>query len=179
MAVVVRDSNGKELKRFVQWGPANIDVLTITAVGAFKDGDTMVMVTTDNTADDGTRGVRVTMIDMGMPELAERVHALATKHLASNLAADEGVAQGKILRHAHHGLINGGVRVGVILAQDLADDTGALLVRSGSGQPEIVHGVEDASMDVLEPITHIGQGARDDHAHGVVHVGRGQFALNR
>ena len=86
--------NGKELKRFVQWGPANIDVLTITAVGAFDDGDTMVMVTTDNTADDGTRGVRVTMIDMEMPELAERVHALATKYLASNLAADEGEGGG-------------------------------------------------------------------------------------
>ena len=79
MAVVVRDSNGKELKRLVQWGPANIDVLTITAVEAFNEGDTMVMVTTANTAEDGTKGVRLNMIDMETIEPAKKVHALATK----------------------------------------------------------------------------------------------------
>ncbi len=33
-----------------------------------------------------------------------------------------------------------------------------------------MHGVEDAPVDGLEAVAHIGQGARNDHAHGVIEV---------
>src|SRR3989304_2221219 len=44
------------------------------------------------------------------------------------LAVHQRVAHGEVLGQAHHRLIDGAVAVGVVLAQDLADDTGALLV---------------------------------------------------
>ncbi len=40
------------------------------------------------------------------------------------LAVDQGVAHGKILRHAHDGVIHGGIAMGMILADNIADDTG-------------------------------------------------------
>ena len=44
------------------------------------------------------------------------------------LAVHQGVAQGEVLGHAHHGVVDRGVAVGVILADDVADDAGALAV---------------------------------------------------
>ena len=88
------------------------------------------------------------------------------------LAIDQRIAQAEVLGHAHHGVVDRGVAVGVILTQHFTDDTRALLVRPGVHQIEIVvHGVEDAPVDRLEPIAHVGQGARHDHAHGVIEVG--------
>ena len=44
------------------------------------------------------------------------------------LSVDERVAHGKVLRHAHHGVVNGGVAVRVVFAQHVAHHAGALLV---------------------------------------------------
>ncbi len=88
------------------------------------------------------------------------------------LPIDQRIAQAEVLGHAHHGVVDRGIAVGVIFAQHFTDDTRALLVRPGVHQIEVViHGVENAPMDRLEPIAHIRQGARHDHAHGVIEVG--------
>ena len=34
----------------------------------------------------------------------------------------------------------------------------------------LVHRIEDAAMDRLQPVAHVRQGARDDHAHGVIEI---------
>ena len=86
------------------------------------------------------------------------------------LAIDQRVAQAELLRHTHHGVIDGGIVVGMILAQHFADDTGALLVGFVAGQPHIVHSIEDTSMHRFEAVAHVGQSAGDDDAHGIVKI---------
>ncbi len=87
------------------------------------------------------------------------------------LAVDQHVAEAEVLGHADHRLVDGGVAVGMVLAQDLADDAGALFVGLVGPQAQVVHGVQDAAVDRLEAVAHVGQGAGDDDAHGVVEVG--------
>ena len=89
------------------------------------------------------------------------------------LPIDQRIAQAEGLRHAHHGIVDGGVAVRVVLAQHLADDARALLVRLVVGQRQVVpHRVEDTAMDRLQPVAHVGQRARYDDAHRVVQVRR-------
>jgi hypothetical protein len=88
------------------------------------------------------------------------------------LAVDERVAQRELLRHAHERVVDRGVAVGVVLAHHLADDEGALAVRPGGLQRQVVHRVEHAAMDRLEPVADVGQRAADDHAHRVIEIGR-------
>jgi hypothetical protein len=49
----------------------------------------------------------------------------------------------------------GAVAVGMILAQDLADNAGRLPVRVVMGQSQVVHGVQDAPLYRLGPIPHV------------------------
>src|SRR6266566_69068 len=56
----------------------------------------------------------------------------------------------------------------VILAEHFADDGGGFLVRPARNEAELVHGVEDAPVDGLQPVAHIGQRALHDDAHGIV-----------
>ena len=65
------------------------------------------------------------------------------------------------------------------LPEHLADDARALDVRA---VPEVVHQVlrvEDPAVDRLEAVAHVGQRARDDDAHGVVHERRLHLLLDR
>ncbi len=66
----------------------------------------------------------------------------------------------------------------VVLAEHLADDAGGLAVGAVDADAHIVHGVQDATLDRLEAIACIRQGARHDHAHGVVEVGLLHFMVN-
>ena len=87
------------------------------------------------------------------------------------LAVDQRVAHGELLGHAHHGVIDSAVAVGVIFTQHFADETGALAMRRIRPQAHVVHGIEDAPVDRLEAVAGVGQGAGDDDAHGVIQVG--------
>ena len=87
------------------------------------------------------------------------------------LAGDEGVAQRPGLHEAREGVVDRGVAVGVVVTHDLADDAGGLGERGGGAVSAVVHGVQDATVDGLEAVAHVGQGASDDDAHRVVEVG--------
>ena len=87
------------------------------------------------------------------------------------LAGDEGVAQRPGLHEAREGVVDRGVAVGVVVTHDLADDAGGLGEGGGGTVAAVVHGVQDAAVDGLEAVAHVGQGAPDDDAHGVVEVG--------
>jgi hypothetical protein len=50
------------------------------------------------------------------------------------LAVDERVAHREVLREADHRVVDAGVAVRVVLAEHVADDRGALLVRAASGR---------------------------------------------
>jgi hypothetical protein len=81
------------------------------------------------------------------------------------------VAQGEVLRHAHHGVVARAIAVRVVLADDRAHD-GRALAKAGIGvQVQIVvHGKEDSPLHWLEPVAHVRQGARRDHADRVVEI---------
>ena len=87
------------------------------------------------------------------------------------LAVDERIAVGEGLGHKHHGLVAGGVAMGVELAQDIAHGARRLLVLGGGGQAQLGHGVEDAPLHRLEAIPQVRQGAVEDDVHGIVQVG--------
>ncbi len=68
---------------------------------------------------------------------------------------------------AHHGVVDGGVAVG-IQAHGLAHDVGGLRPRSRQ-QAHLVHGVQQLAVGGLEPVD-LRDGPGDDDAHGVGHV---------
>ena len=75
-------------------------------------------------------------------------------------------------------VIDGRIAVGMVFTQHFTDDTGRFLVRRVGADAHIVHGVEDAPVDRLQAVAGIGQGARDDHAHGVIEVGRAHLLVD-
>src|SRR5439155_1336472 len=63
------------------------------------------------------------------------------------------------------------VAVRVILAEHLADDGRRLPRPRPRRQAEVlVHGVEDAPLDGLQPVAHVGKGTRSDDAEGVAEI---------
>ena len=86
------------------------------------------------------------------------------------LAVDERVAHVEILRQAHERVIDGRVAVRMEFAEDFADDLGALAVGLGGGEAQLVHAEQDAAVDGLQAVAHVGQRAADDYAHGVIEV---------
>jgi hypothetical protein len=93
------------------------------------------------------------------------------------LAVDERVAQRERLRHADERVVDRRVAVRVVRAHHVADDARALLVRPVGLHPRLVHAEEDAPVDGLEAVAHVGERARDDHAHRVVEEARAHLLL--
>ena len=90
------------------------------------------------------------------------------------VAVHQGQTHGEGLGHVDHGLIDGAVPVGVVFAQAVAHDAGALSMGLVRGEPQLQHGVEDAPLDGLQAVLHPGQGPLQDDVlrvgdHGVVH----------
>ena len=96
--------------------------------------------------------------------------AIAVDRAEIALPVDQRQAHGKILRHAHHRVINGLVAVRMIFADHVADDAGGFAVRLVPLVAVLVHRIEDAPVHRLEPVARIGQRARDDHAHRVIEI---------
>ncbi len=97
-------------------------------------------------------GVRhVTGIDLA--EVALAVHKRQQQRL---------VTAGK----AHHGVVNGGVAVGVE-PHGLPHDVGGF-GPSAAQKAHFIHGIEQFAVGRLEPVD-LRDGAADDHAHGVGH----------
>ena len=95
------------------------------------------------------------------------------------LTVDQLVAHRELLRHAHERVVDRGVAVRVIVAHHLADDLGALGVRSGGAETELVHRVQHATVDGLQAVAHVGQRAPDDHRHRVVEIRGAHLLLER
>src|SRR5579859_3521858 len=87
------------------------------------------------------------------------------------LPVHQRIPQRELLDHADQGVVDGDVAVRVILAEDVADDRGALLVRPSRHQAELVHRVENPAVYRFQAVAHIGQRALDDHAHRIVEEG--------
>ena len=88
------------------------------------------------------------------------------------MAVHQGIAHGKALGQTDQRVVNRLVAVRVILAQHVAHAGRGLFKGLVAGEAHLVHGVEDAAVDGLQPVSHVGQGAADNDAHGVLNVGR-------
>ena len=93
------------------------------------------------------------------------------------LRVDQRVAHREVLAEPDQGVVDRRVAVGVVVPHDAADDVRALAVRAPGLEPGVVHRVEDAAVDRLEPVAHVRQRAAHDHAHGVVEVGGAHLLL--
>jgi hypothetical protein len=87
------------------------------------------------------------------------------------LAVDQHVAQRKILRHAHDGVVDRGIAVRVVFTDDIADDARRLLVGPVPVVGKLVHGEKHAAMHRFQAIPNVRQRPPDDHAHGVIEIG--------
>ena len=95
-----------------------------------------------------------------------------------SLAVDHKVAEAEGLGEANHGVVDGGVAVGMIVTHDVADDLGGLGVLFVELEAHLLHAVEDTAVDGLEAVTHVGEGAADDDRHGVVEVRPAHLLFN-
>ena len=86
------------------------------------------------------------------------------------LAIHQGLAHVEVLRQAHQRVVGRGVAVWMVVADDLADDLGALAVGAVARQTHLPHGEEHAPVRGLQPVTYVGKRAPDDHAHRVIQV---------
>ena len=113
--------------------------------------------------------------DLGVPHRRGRV---AVDRTEVSLPVDQGVPQREVLHHAHEGVVHRVVAVRMIFADHVADDAGGLLVRLAVLVPQLVHGEEDAALDGLEAVPHVGEGAPHDHAHRVIEVALAHLVLD-
>ena len=93
------------------------------------------------------------------------------------LPVDERIPHHPRLGKADERVVDRRVTVRVVLAENLTDDRGALLVASPGGHAGVEHRPEDAALRRLQPVANVRQRAADDHAHRVVHVGRAHLRL--
>ncbi len=120
------------------------------------------------------------LVDVRQHLLGQTVHAhFRVAHGGGGIAVDraevaltihEQVAKAPLLGQAHHGVVDGGVAVGVVLTNHVTHHARALLVGAVVVVAQVVHRVEDAAMHGLEAVTHVGQRAPDDDGHRVVEI---------
>ena len=58
----------------------------------------------------------------------------------------------------------------MVFPQHFAYDAGGFLKTRICPDPHVIHGVEDAAVHGFQTVTHIRQGARNDHTHRVVQI---------
>ena len=96
--------------------------------------------------------------------------AVAVDGAEVTVAVDERNSERERLSHADDRFVNRAVAVGVVLADDVADDTGGLQVLRVPRVAELVHRVETAAVNRLKTVSDVGQSTPDDNAHGVIDV---------
>ena len=111
--------------------------------------------------------------DLGHSRLGVTVsgRAVAVDRAKVTLSFYQGIAVGEVLRHTHHGAVDGAVTVGVIAAQHVTDGGSRLTEGLVMDQAILVHGVHDTALARLHAVAHVGQGAGDDDRHGVFDEG--------
>ena len=94
------------------------------------------------------------------------------------LAVDQRVPQGEFLCHADQRVVDGAVTVWVIVLEHLAHDASRLGEGTTGEEPLLIHREQDATMDGLEAVAHVGQRSGDDDRHRVVEEGPANLVLD-
>ena len=110
--------------------------------------------------------------------VAHRRGRVAVHRAEVALAVDQQQAHREVLGHAHHGVVDRGVAVRVVLTHHVANHPRRFPVRPVRAVARLVHAIEDAPVHRLETIAHVGQCARHDHAHRVIEVGAFHLLLD-
>ena len=95
------------------------------------------------------------------------------------LTVNKRIAQGKLLSHSNHGVVNGLVAVRVVLPHDLTHRPSGFAEFLVGRMTALEHAVKHASVDGFEAVPSIGQRTADDDGHGVVDVGIFHFGVER
>jgi hypothetical protein len=95
------------------------------------------------------------------------------------LPVDELIAHREVLGHADDRVVHGVRVVRVILSEDVADDARRLLVRLVVEVALLPHREKGAAVHGLQAVPDVGEGAPDDHRHGVVEVRALDLVLDR
>ena len=103
--------------------------------------------------------------------VAHRRGRIAVDRAEISLTVDQHVAHREWLRHAHDGVVDRGVAVRMVLADDIADDARGFLIRLVPVVAQLAHGVQHAPVHRLQAVAHVGQRTADDYAHGVIEIG--------
>ena len=96
--------------------------------------------------------------------------AIAVDRTKVPMTVYQHITHGEILRHTYHGLINGGIPVGVIFTHGIADDTGGFTIALVGVQIHFVHGIQDTTLHGLQAVTGIGQCTGNNYTHGIVDI---------
>ena len=139
---------------------------------------------------DGGLGERLVIvglpIDRILLEITEELHggfgeaALRVTHSGRGVTVDvaevtmtvnERGAHAEPLGQADHRVINSGVTVRVVLADNFADRPRTLLVRAVGEDTALVHRVEDAAVDRLQTIANVRQSTSGNDRHRVLDEG--------
>ncbi len=88
-----------------------------------------------------------------------------------SLAFNQRQAHHEVLGHAHQGVIDRLIAMGMILSHDISDDASSLAERLVMAVAVLVHRIYDAPLYRLEAIADVGKRPADDHAHGIIEVG--------
>ena len=93
--------------------------------------------------------------------------AVAVNGAEVAVAIHQRHAHVEILRKAHHGVVDGGIAVGVVLTHAVADGARGLHMRLVRRVTAFVHSVENAAVHRFQAVAHIRQRAGHDNRHGV------------
>ena len=118
---------------------------------------------------------------LGQPRLGIAISSgrVAVHGTEVALPVDQHGAHRERLRHAHHGVVDRAVAVGVVATHDLAHEVCGLAVGAVPLIAASLGSVENAAVDRFQAVADIGQGARDDDRHGVVQIGLAHLGNQR
>ena len=80
--------------------------------------------------------------------------------------------------HAHHGVVNCDVAVGVVFCEYFPNNGGGFSEAGAGAEADFVHGVENAAVNGFHPIADIRKRTGNDDAHGVFEIGGFHFRGN-
>ncbi len=123
-------------------------------------------------------GVGIDILDQsqGRPRearfgVAHGRRAVAVHRAEIALAVDQREAHREGLRHAHQGVIDRGVAMGMVFTHHLADDARRFHIGAVGQEIVFLRRMEDAPMHRFQAVAHVRQGAAHDHAHRISEIG--------
>ena len=113
--------------------------------------------------------------DFGVTHRCRRV---TVNRAEVTLTVHHRVTQGKLLRHPDNGIVGSRIAMGMVLTDNITDDTGRFLVRFIVIITHVIHGIQAAPVNRLETVAYVRQSPADDDRHGIIHVGFFHFIFN-